>query len=138
MNICFSVGNLELGGAQMFVTRLSSLLAKNAEHRVFIYDHQPELRNRHLARTIGEEVTLSSYSENKMFRWLTWKINGLLQKLSLRKDFRYTLNKKRFGKFLQHCKIDIVNSHASYSDFVCASAQFPDQCQLVITLHGEY
>src|SRR5687767_12366456 len=100
MNICFSLSNLELGGAQVFVARLASALAADESHRIFIYDHQPELRNKQLTSTISSKVKIQSYSEHRSGRWLVWKMNALLARLGVTKGFKHWLNKKRFRSFL--------------------------------------
>jgi hypothetical protein len=44
MRILFSVTNLDLGGAQMFVMRLAEELVDQG-HEVFVFKHQPEWSN---------------------------------------------------------------------------------------------
>lgn len=138
MNICFSLTHLELGGAQLFVSRLAGELAKDPENSIYIYDHWPESRNKQIIKNISPRVTIESYTNSDATMWITWKINGLLKILNFKNSYRYLLNKKKFARFLTKHKIDIVNSHMSYSDFICSEINLPRECKLIITLHGEY
>jgi glycosyltransferase involved in cell wall biosynthesis len=138
MNICFSVTNLELGGAQVFVVRLASWIASNTPHRVFIYDHWPEKRNASILSRAGAKVSVVSYSDSELARWLAWKINAFLAFIRVERTWRYKLNRRRFQRFLHAAHIDVLNSHMSYSDFVITGTDLPAGCRFILTLHGEY
>lgn len=136
MRICFSVTNLEPGGAQTFVIRLASKLAGSG-HEVHIYDHWPEFRRNQLVAGLSPSVELHSYCELPLLRSAIWKINALLKLTGVHKRFRHSINERRFKKMIQRHRIQVVNSHMSYSDFVCARLK-PEKCAFVPTLHGEY
>ena len=138
MPICFSLTNLELGGAQVFVVRLANFLAAKNNEPVYIYDHWPEFREPDTLHNLHPLIRILSYSESSVERWLIWKTNALLRLFNPRSQFRYSINKKRMEKKLSQFGITLVNSHMSYSDFVLANAKLPPGCRLVITLHGEY
>lgn len=136
MNICFSLSNLELGGAQMFVTRLARELASEGKNQVFIYDHWPETCQIKIPRNSG--VRVKSYNKFVLGRWIIWKLNALFQKLGWKEAYRKELNKKRFLKFLSKYKIEILNSHSLGSDLIISECELPDHCTYLPTLHGEY
>src|SRR4051812_29717683 len=138
MPICFSLTNLELGGAQVFVVRLANYLADKNGEPVYIYDHWPEYRQHNTLHNLHPLVRIISYTENTAERWLVWKMNALLRFVNPRSEFRYRLNKKRLEKKLSRYHITVVNSHMSYSDFVLSETKLPPGCRLVLTLHGEY
>lgn len=137
MNVMFSLTNLELGGAQVFVTRLANEMAAGG-HKVFIYDHWPEHRNQGLFSTLSPEVTVVSYSNSNFFMWLAWKINAALKALRINSEWRHTINKRNFLRCVQQNNIEVINSHMSFSDFVVTSAALPGSCKVVLSLHGEY
>ncbi len=137
MNICFSLSNLEAGGAQTFVVRLAAALSARG-HKVMIYDHQPEIRDKRLLNLPGSGARVYSYSNKTLVHYLTWKLNGLLAKLRIEKQFHEKVNKWRFQQVLRKHKIAVVNSHMSRSDFIIASCKLPAGCVFVPSLHGEY
>jgi len=138
MVLCFSLTNLELGGAQVFVVRLANYLAKKNNQPVYIYDHWPEYRNKNTLHHLHPLVKILSYSESRFERWFIWKINAFFRLVKPGSQYRYFLNKKRLQKRLARYNVSLVNSHMSYSDFVLSETTLPPGCKLVITLHGEY
>ncbi len=138
MAVCFSLTNLELGGAQVFVVRLANYLAQKNKQPVYIYDHWPEFRQENTLHNLHPLVKILSYSESRIERWFIWKLNALFLRLDPRSRFRYDLNKKRLEKLLKKYEITLVNSHMSYSDFVLSGSKLPENCKLVLTLHGEF
>lgn len=138
MVVCFSVTNLQLGGAQVFVTRLASELARSTGWKVLIYDHQPHLRFKPMLEQLHPGVKIISYAENKTLQWLSWKINALLKTFNKKKEFVAELNKFSFKSCVIRHQFDIINSHMSGSDFIISSVVLPGRCKIVLTLHGEY
>lgn len=138
MTICFSLTNLSLGGAQVFVVRLASWLARNTNHIIYIYDHWPEHRHRGILRGMDRRVQIISYNEHPFRRWLVWKMNAALAIMRKGAAWRYRLNRRRFEKFLGEAMVDVVNSHMSYSDFVVSEVTLPPGCRFIPTFHGEY
>ncbi len=136
MKVAFSLTNLELGGAQIFVVRMASEMAKMIDRTVFIYDHNPEYRNDNILLNIDSRVKIVSYCENKIVRFFVWKINGLLLKFNTNFQFKQWLNKRKFIRFAKKNRIEIVNSHMAVSDFIVAECK--NKYKFIITLHGEY
>src|SRR5687768_16615832 len=95
MAICFSLTNLELGGALVFVVRLANYLAQKNKEPVYIYDHWPEFRQDNTLHNLHPLVKILSYSESRFERWFIWKLNALYCLCNSRSRFRYDLNKKR-------------------------------------------
>lgn len=136
MVIAFSLTNLELGGAQIFVIRMASEMAKMIDKPIYIYDHNPEYRNNNILLNIDSRVKVVSYSENKIIRFFVWKINGLLLKFNSNFQFKEWVNKRKFNHFIKQKKIEIVNSHMAVSDFIVGECK--SKFKFVVTLHGEY
>ncbi len=137
MNVLFSLTNLELGGAQVFATRLANELDALG-HNVFIYDHWPEHRSKGLLATIKPGVRVKSFSKNRLVLWLVWKLNAVFKTLHIHPQWRHSLNKKTFEQFVRASRIEVINSHMSFSDFVVTSAKLPPGCKVVLSLHGEF
>ena len=136
MNILFSLTNLTIGGAQMFVLNLAREFSKDPKHKIYIYDHQPEYSNKALYSFAGDKVRIFNYG-GKFKRFLVLKWNGFINRLGIKIDFRDRVNKRAFRKVLSKYTIDVVNSQMSASDFICGEIQTPIS-KLVITLHGEF
>jgi L-malate glycosyltransferase len=136
MNILFSLTNLSRGGAQLFVIHLAHEFAKNKENKVYIYDHNPEYSSPEIYAYARNKVEIISYSRSWITRFLIQRLNGLINRLGIRWNFRNYINKIIFKKNLIRKKIEVVNSHMSASDFICAEI-VPNFIKLVVTLHGE-
>ena len=137
MTICFSLTNLELGGAQVFVVRLANELATQLQQPVYLYDHWPEIRNTSIISNLSPLVKVLSYSESPAERWVIWKLNAFFKVTGLQSEFRHKVNRKRFQKALRDHKVDVLNSHMSFADF--ENANLPSNLyKRVITMHGEY
>jgi glycosyltransferase involved in cell wall biosynthesis len=138
MRIVFSLTNLELGGAQMFVLRLARELSRRPGVQVAIYDHAPESRHRELVAHFSDRVHIHSISERSMVRFLIWKINALLLRLGSDFRFRNWLNEVRFKGFLRRYQPYVVSSHMRHSDRIVARNRSAFNGKFVITSHGEY
>jgi glycosyltransferase involved in cell wall biosynthesis len=136
MNILFSLTNLTIGGAQMFVLNLAREFSRDPNYRVYIYDHQPEYSNPALYHYAGENVQVLNYG-GKSKRFFIQRWNGFLARIGFKKNFRDNVNEKAFSHALKKYKIDVVNSQMSASDFICGSLTKPPR-KLLITLHGEF
>lgn len=137
MTVCFSLTNLELGGAQVFVVRLANEMATQLQQPVYLYDHWPEIRNKSILTNLSPLVKVLSYSESPAERWVIWKLNAFFKVTGIQSEFRHKVNRKRFQKALLHHKVGVLNSHMSFADF--ENASLPSNLfKRVITLHGEY
>jgi len=138
MNILFTVTNLEIGGAQMFVLRLASAIAEQIKKDVYIYDHNPEYRQNGILNEISPRVKILSYTKNKYLVFLTWKINALFLRVGFKSSFRQWVNRKVFRKAIKKYKINIVNSHMGDSDLISAEELDDKSVIFIPSTHGEY
>ena len=136
MNILFSLTNLSRGGAQLFVIHLAQEFAKEKQHKVYIYDHNPEYSSKEIYEYTKNKIDILSYSEKKITRFIILRLNGLIKRLGINWNLRTSYNKFRFRKILIKKKIELVNSNMSESDFICAEV-IPDSIKFIATLHGE-
>jgi glycosyltransferase involved in cell wall biosynthesis len=138
MNILFTVTNLEIGGAQMFVLRLASAFADRLEKDVYIYDHNPEYRQSGILNELSPRVKILSYTKYKIMIFLTWKTNALLLRIGFKSSFRKWMNRKVFRRALKKYKINIVNSHMGSSDLISAEEIEDKSIMFIPSTHGEY
>ncbi len=136
MRILFSMTNLDLGGAQMFVMRLAEELSSQG-HEVFVYNHMPEWSNMDFQKSFSNSITTLSY-EDKHSSFLTWKINAIIKKVKPDFIFRNWLNEKYYKKVLQKYKFDVISSQMYYADKLNAKVAVPLHVPFVVTTHGEY
>ena len=138
MNILFTVTNLEIGGAQMFVLRLASAMADRLDKDVYIYDHNPEYRQSGILKEISPRVRILSFTKKKYIIFCTWKINALLLRTGIMSSFRKWVNSKAFNRVIKKYKIDIVNSHMGDSDLISAEELKNKSVMFISSMHGEY
>lgn len=136
MRILFSLTNLSIGGAQMFVLNLAREFSQHSNYEVFIYDHMPEYSNQALYNYAGEKVKVLKYG-GPIKRFFVQKINGFLKRIGSKRNFRDEVNRRFFLSTIKKLKIDLVNSQMSASDFICAEI-VPNNIKFIVTLHGEY
>lgn len=138
MNILFTVTNLEIGGAQMFVLRLANAFAESIKKDVYIYDHNPEYRQAGILNDLSPRVKILSYTNNRYWVYLTWKLNALFLKIGFKTSFRDWLNRRAFRKAIVKYKIDLVNGHMRVADQVAAEELRNRSVKFISTMHGEY
>lgn len=137
MRILFSTTNLDLGGAQMFIMRLAEELIEKG-HEVYVYNHQPEWSNKDFLSSFSKKIKIISYSDNKSILFLTWKINGLINRIYKKFVFRNLINDRKYKRTLLKYNFDIINSQMYTSDKINAKIAFALHVPFVITTHGEY
>jgi glycosyltransferase involved in cell wall biosynthesis len=137
MNVLFSLTNLSIGGAQMFVLNLANAFSKDPDFTVCIYDHNPEYSSDSLYSFCDDKIEIINYSKNKLLRFLILKFNGLIKRLGFKFDFRKWYSNRVFLKTIKKRNIHLVNSQMSESDFLCGEL-LESSVILVLTLHGEF
>ena len=136
MRVLFSLTNLDLGGAQMFVMRLAEELSLMG-HEVFVYNHEPEWSNKDFQSSFSKKIKIISYTD-KNIPFIIWKINAVLKKINPKIAFRDWLNTRYFKNTLLKYKFDIINSQMYEADLYNARVALPLGIPFVITTHGEY
>lgn len=136
MRILFSLTNLDLGGAQMFVMRLAEELLSRG-HEVFVFNHQPEWSNKDFQKSFSRNLKIISYADN-FPPYFIWKLNGLIHRFNKEFNFRNRLDEKKYRQTLAKYKFDIVHSQMFTSDRLIARVTVESGVPFVITTHGEY
>jgi glycosyltransferase involved in cell wall biosynthesis len=136
MRILFSMTNLDLGGAQMFVMRLAEEMLRRG-HEVYIFNHQPEWSNKEFQKSFSKKLKIISYADN-FPPYFVWKINGLIHRFNTEYNFRNRFDEHKYRKTIEKYKFDIVHSQMFTSDRLIARITVEKGIPFVITTHGEY
>lgn len=136
MRILFSMTNLDLGGAQMFVMRLAEELLSRG-HEIYVFNHQPEWSNKDFQKSFSKKLKIISYADN-FPPYFIWKLNGLIHRFNNEYNFRNRLDEHKYRKTLAKYKFDIVHSQMFTSDRLIARVTVESGIPFVITTHGEY
>jgi glycosyltransferase involved in cell wall biosynthesis len=138
MNILISTWSLQVGGGEILAMNLAAGLAKLG-HEVTVFNQRAELIDAALVkRLLPPEVRVVSMADRPWQSFLAYKLNAIGQRLGL----RFSLYERAQQAYLRSClikyRIELVNSHATYSDGLCAPVVAQEQVPFVITEHGEY
>lgn len=120
----------------MFVLRLATEL-RSRGMEVAVYDHAPEWSNKALVKNFSRKIPVLSYSSNPVFRFLLWRVNGLLSRMGYKHNIRNAYNARQFKKLIRKGRFDVVNSQMYTADLMTARQKNKD-FTFVVTTHGEY
>jgi len=138
MNILIATWSLQVGGGEILAMNLAAGLAKLG-HQVTIFNQRAELYDEALVRRLlPPEVRVVSMADRPRWSFWTYKLNALGQRLGLYYSFYERAQQAYFQACLKKYKIEIVNSHATYSDRLCSPVLQRQQIPFIITEHGEY
>ncbi|PIG93293.1 glycosyltransferase family 4 protein [Gloeocapsopsis sp. IPPAS B-1203] len=139
MKILITISHLMTGGAQTFVIRLASALAKH--HTVYVYNcNFFPIADNTLVDRFPDNVRVISFfppsSPNLLNQALT-KLERLTAKVGKKVKIREELRKLYFQFILKQIKVDLINSHLYHADkFVVENIQV--STPVVVTDHGDY
>lgn len=138
MNILISTWSLQVGGGEILAMNLAAGLDRLG-HRVTIFNQRTELHDAALVRRLlPPSVRVLSMADRPRRSYWAYKLNALGQRLGLRYPFYERAQQAYFRDCLTRFQIELVNSHATYSDRLCAPVLRGTGIPLVITEHGEY
>lgn len=108
-------------------------------HDVFVFNQRAELIDSELvARLLPPEVKVLSMADNPRSTFWAYKVNAVQQRLGRPATFYNQRQEVYLADCLQRYRIELVNSHATVSDEICAPLAQRLGIPLVITEHGEY
>ena len=111
----------------------------NIGHQVTIFNQRAELYDAALVqRLLPASVRILSMADRPRQSYWAYKLNALGQRLGLRYPFYERAQRAYFRACLKRYRIELVNSHATYSDQVCAPVLRETDIPFIITEHGEY
>ena len=138
MNILIATWSLQVGGGEILAMNLAAGLDRLG-HRVVVFNQRAELHDAALVqRLLPAGVRVLSMADRPRWSYWAYKLNALGQRLGLRHSFYERAQQAYFRACLKRYGIELVNSHATYSDRLCAPVLSEAKIPFVITEHGEY
>lgn len=138
MNILIATWSLQVGGGEILAMNLAAGLDRLG-HQVMVFNQRAELHDAALVqRLLPAGVRVLSMADRPWRNYWAYKLNALGQRLGLRYSFYERAQQAYFRACLKRYGIELVNSHATYSDRLCAPVLREANIPLIITEHGEY
>ncbi|AYA37192.1 glycosyltransferase family 1 protein [Hymenobacter oligotrophus] len=138
MRILISTWSLQVGGGEVLAMNLASELARRG-HELFVFNQRAELIDHDLVkRLLPPQVTVLSMQDRPRRSFWAYKVNAVQRRLGLAATFYEKQQQAYLAECLRRYQIDLVSSHATYSDRLCASVTTAAGIPLYITEHGEY
>ncbi|WP_216726705.1 glycosyltransferase family 4 protein [Hymenobacter siberiensis] len=138
MRILISTWSLQVGGGEVLAMNLAAELHRRG-HTVFVFNQRAELIDHELvARLLPPEVKVLSMADNPLTSFWAYKVNALQQRLGRPAIFYRQRQEAYLAACLQQHRIELVSSHATFSDAICAPVIQRLGLPMVITEHGEY
>lgn len=135
MTILYTISSLEIGGAEIFLARLSRYLIEIENCQVFVFDFEQEKRDVRVLEQFSHNVQFvhNPYA-SKFLRRLIEKTEKIFR---LDKDkITRGLYRHLFRKIIATHQIELIHSHLFRSDRVVARLDL--NLPLITTLHGCY
>ncbi|NML68063.1 glycosyltransferase family 4 protein [Hymenobacter sp. RP-2-7] len=108
-------------------------------HQVTIFNQRAELVDAALVkRLLPPSVRVLSMADHPRRSYWAYKLNALGQRLGLRHSLYEWAQQAYFRACLKRYQIELVNSHATYADRLCAPVLRGTGIPFIITEHGEY
>ncbi len=138
MNILISTWSLQVGGGEILAMNLAAALDSRG-HRVTVFNQRAELYDAALVkRLLPPGVRVLSMADRPRLSYWAYKLNALGQRVGLRYLFYERAQQAYFRTCLKRYQIELVNSHATYSDRLCEPVLRDTDIPFIITEHGEY
>ncbi|TGE07949.1 glycosyltransferase family 4 protein [Hymenobacter fodinae] len=138
MRVLISTWSLQVGGGEVLAMNLAAELYRRG-HEVFVFNQHAELVDPALvARLLPQGVKVLSMADNPISSFWAYKINALQQRLGRPARFYQRRQQAYLAECLRRYQIEVVSSHATVSDTICAPLAKQFGIPLVITEHGEY
>jgi glycosyltransferase involved in cell wall biosynthesis len=138
MRILISTWSLQVGGGEVLAMNLAAELVRRG-HRVFLFNQRAELIDEALvARLLPPAVTVLSMRNNPIASFWAYKINALQKMFGRPASFYAKRQRAHLSKCLQLHRIELISSHATFSDAMCVPVAQRLNIPVVITEHGEY
>lgn len=138
MRILISTWSLQIGGGEVLAMNLAAELVKRG-HQVVIFNQRDELIDQDLVqRLLPPEVQVLSMADKPLLRFWAHKVNALQGRLGRPAVFYEECQQTYLKECLVRHRIELISSHATFSDRLCAPVAQQLRLPLVITEHGEY
>jgi glycosyltransferase involved in cell wall biosynthesis len=138
MRILISITNLMVGGAQTFVLRLATGLAKNHRVYVYCYGYPDPPTDTVIDASFPPGIEIIRFAPPPLLTRLAGATDRRLGGAGKGYPTRTLLRKAHFAWVVWSRRIDLVNSHLFHSDAFAASCCPALRVPLVISDHGDY
>ncbi|RYU75792.1 glycosyltransferase family 4 protein [Hymenobacter persicinus] len=137
MRILISTWSLQVGGGEVLAMNLAAELSRRG-HEVFVFNQRASLIDHDLVkRLLPPAVKVLSMADRPVRSFWANKGNALQQRLGRAATF-YDQQQQYLAKCLQRYRIELVSSHSTFSDKMCAGVVKKLGIPMVITEHGDY
>lgn len=138
MRILIATWSLQVGGGEILALNLAAGLAARG-HDVVVFNQRAHLVDDALVqRLLPPTVRVCSMNDRPARSFLAYKLDAVRQRLGRAPQYFEQAQQKYLAWCLKHYRIDVVHSHATYSDRLCLPAARAAGVPLIITEHGEY
>jgi L-malate glycosyltransferase len=138
MRILISTWSLKVGGGEVLAMNLAAELSRRG-HEVFVFNQRAMLIDHDLVkRLLPSNVKVLSMADKPLRSFWANKGNSLQQRLGQPVTFYDQQQRAYLAECLQRYRFDIVSSHSTFSDQMCAPVIKKMGIPLVITEHGDY
>ena len=138
MRILISTWSLQVGGGEVLAMNLAAELARRG-HEVFVFSQRAWLIDPDLVqRLLPAGVRVLSMADRPGRRFWASKVNALQQRLGRVATYYDRQQQAYLAQCLRRFRIELISSHSTFSDLMCAPAAAAQGIPLVITEHGDY
>lgn len=138
MRILISTWSLQVGGGEILALNLAAGLV-GLGHEVVVFNQRAHLIDKALVqRLLPSSVEVLSMADRPWLSFIAYKLDAVRQRIGLKPIYYERQQQAYLAKCLRDFRIDIINSHATYSDHLCMPVAQAAHVPLLITEHGEY
>jgi glycosyltransferase involved in cell wall biosynthesis len=138
VRILLSTWSLQVGGGEILALNVAAGLAGRG-HEVFVFNQRAHLLDSDLVqRLLPPEVQILSLADRPWRSFAAYKADAMRQRLGGQPIYHERQQQAYLAACLRRYRIELLNSHATYSDQLCVPVAQAASVPLVITEHGEY
>lgn len=138
MRILISTWSLQVGGGEILALNLAAGLAARG-HEIFVFNQRAHLVDQALVqRLLPPAVQVLSMADRPIRSFVAYKLDAVWQRLGRPARHYEQAQQAYLAWCIKQYQIDLLHSHATYSDRLCLPVAQAAGVPLVITEHGEY
>lgn len=138
MRILISTWSLQVGGGEILALNLAAGLAARG-HKVFVFNQRAHLVDKALVqRLLPASVRVLSMADRPARSFLAYKLDAVRQRLGQFARYYEQAQRAYLAWCVKAYQLELVHSHATYSDQLCEPVTRAAVVPLVVTEHGEY
>jgi glycosyltransferase involved in cell wall biosynthesis len=138
VRVLIATWSLQVGGGEILALNLAAGLAVRG-HDVVVFNQRAHLVDEALVqRLLPPMVRVCSMNDRPARSFFAYKLDAIRQRLGAAPQYFEQAQQNYLAWCLKHYRIDVVHSHATYSDRLCLPATRAAGVPLIITEHGEY